>query len=338
MSNSKIAIKVVGGSEFLLYKDKSNKLQTLIDNGTTSVIGPYLGNITDIGSEITPTSNLGKIFYISSSSSSKLKYVSGGISRSTSVNNCTGWLTMDENDNLYYIGLGDVWHFNPNQNVAIRLTHNVSTNYFASKALTVSKDGNVMYYVDISNNLCRIHKNNAGSWTAPQRITNGSTQSGQIVIDPNNNNRVFYSTYDNWMGSCYFYGNRWYDFILSWDARQNVATDCNIAISPDSGMIFYKGLDKKLWYYFTDGGWNTGTGKWYNCNANVTGVFRFLYPNGVPSITTNDSSVDGPIIVRTDDGRVIYRSINDRLWQLTMKKVGTRPFICRNSSNPITLY
>ena len=309
----------------ILYKGLDNRLWNFWWNGHAFVSNCVNLNVNDISGEITPTNNATRIYYIGKLifGTFRLRYFINGTARSTSVFHCRPFLTIDRNDNLYYVGMdNNVYFYDPVADTSRKL---MTLGNVGGK-IEVSISGRHIYYKGTDSNLWIITFRAAPfPWTTPQRLTSGANVTNSIIADKVSDEKVFYVGLDNRVWNCFQTGNVWYDYTLTWDAKAaNVAGD--LVSNHDSSMLYYRSIDNTLWYFFTDKGWSSGAGRWYNTKAEAR--------NGLKN------SVGGPIAVK-DDGTVYYRGTDNKLYQLSMEHSVVKE-ICYNSpewnQQAITLY
>jgi beta-glucanase (GH16 family) len=241
-------------------------------------------NVNDVAEDLTLYQN--RIYYRSTSNS--LKYFewngSSWINFSTPVTgNCAGFINVDMYGKVFYKGVdNNLYLWSTGWTTPTKISNDGSVR----GGLSVDKCGCIAFWRDQSNNLRQAYWNN--QWYLLGVVVSNNKVTDHIVYD--NNYNVYFAGNDKFV----------YKYKANYSSPSNNITPLStsmddknclgeLLLSPDKQILYYKGDDNRLWYYFNDISVDNTDGIWYASPSNW-----------------NNTLVDGPIAV--NDNNIYFRS------------------------------
>jgi hypothetical protein len=239
------------------------------------------------------------------------------------VANCDGYIKVDNQGRVYYKGTdNNLWNWTPGNGALISLTNgsspgSLSLNGDVVGAFVMANCGCLAFYRDANNNLRQLSWWNG--WRDVGVVVSNGEVTNHIAIDEKNS-RVFFIGND---GAIYYYV---WDYSASnpeglvrlgfrsvldpnnngsvcpFNKYYNAASD--LVLSNDGNIVYYKGTDDRLWYYFNDG---EQTQVDYVLNNGIISFKDISHENWNKTPLKYGSNIDGPIAIEAlNEGRLFY--------------------------------
>lgn len=296
--NSNIAqskISVDNSSNTIYFKKTNGQMYASSYNSGTGTWPTVAQPASDVSSDITFTPFESRVYY--RSTFNKLKYSHYGYTVEVQYSGgCAGFLSSDNNGNIFFVDLSNkICKFDVNSgNVSVVFNNTPGTPILGLAAYSA---GTRVNFIKNDHSLWQTKKLHSG-WSSPNQLLSTNV-NGDILIEvpSDNNSRIYYRGDDGYIYNYYYNGSSWNNFALTnWSGGDNNAFG-GLALSTDNQLIFYNGSDGRIWYYFTDKGWSSGNGLWYNSALDWS--------------KTNGS----PFIAVRDNGNFYYVGSNARLYE-----------------------
>ncbi|MBL7777055.1 MAG: family 16 glycosylhydrolase [Chitinophagales bacterium] len=186
------------------------------------------------------------------------------------ISNCDGYITITDNgQRIWYKGTDHnlfCWH--PGSNWLEQVTYDGSVR----GGLVMANCGCLVFYRDAQNKLRQLYW--AGSWHSMVPVVNQNIVTDEVALDETNarvffigsDHAVYYYSYDYSSPKPYGLFKLGNSRVSYADKTKETSNDINnetrcsdyynaqsnLTLNSDRNMVYYKGLDGNLWYYFND--------------------------------------------------------------------------------------
>ncbi len=313
---SRMRTQDIGSSIKVYYRGTDGRCYNSYQSAGSWYEYPLMWTVTDVGDDVTPFND--RVYYraVVNGVENGLKYFKWNTTLgkwenfSTGVNNCGGFLNIDQYGRVSYKGYNDnnLYVWDPESNT----TSQITTDGSVEGGLIMDECGCLAFYREKNTNNLRQWYWWDDVWHDVGAVASNGKVTNHTVYDADNS-------------IVYFIGSdkKVYEYTATYSSATsgglkslyNMIGDDNAAsdlvISPDNNLLYYIGDEGKIWYYHNDlEDGSKLTGRWYRSCLNY---FAYSAQNSISALCVDDYT--GRLFFRGNYGGAPERVLFTTNWR-----------------------